>query len=136
MDDAALFEAFTRSAVPRPMWTHRAHLRVAWLHLERMPPARALDAIRDGINSLNTANGVANTEDEGYHETVTFVFVRLVHDARRRAGPALSSDEFCDRHPELFDKSTVLRHYSRELINSRQARAVFVAPDLLPLPPE
>lgn len=134
MTDAELFDAFGRAAVPRPQWTHRAHLRVAWMFLERFPPGAAFEALRDGIKALNMANGVADTPDEGYHETVTGVFIAMVQDARRRSTPAVGSGAFCDAHPELFDKATLLRHYSRERINSREARAAFVEPDLLPLP--
>lgn len=136
MTDPELFDAFTRAAVPRPLWTHRAHLRIAWIFLERLPPAAALAAVRDGIKALNKANGVANTPDEGYHETVTRAFIALIHDARRCSAPAAGSEAFCDRHPELFEKATLLRHYSRDRINSREARAMFVEPDLSPLPPE
>lgn len=132
MNDHDLLRRFEAADIPRESWTHRAHLRVAYLYLRRLPFADALTCLRAGIQALNAANGVHN----GYHETVTAAFAHLVEDAMRRSenAPAITSDEFCDAHPELFTRELLLRYYSRELITSDRARNTFVIPDILPLP--
>jgi N-formylglutamate deformylase len=35
MDDQALWDAFHASRLPAAQWTHREHLRIAWLMLQR-----------------------------------------------------------------------------------------------------
>ena len=47
---------------------------------------------------------------------------------------AQSFEEFIERNPELLDGKLVEHFYSRELIFSDSARAVWVDPDLRPLP--
>lgn len=133
MDDATLLTRFEDAAIPRSEWTHRAHVRMAYLYLRAHPFDEALARIRAGIQKLNAANGV----HDGYHETVTVAFATLIADAMARTqSPSLTtSDGFCDAHDDLFAKDLLLRHYSRERINSDEARAMFVAPDNCPLPP-
>lgn len=132
MDDTTLLARFEAATIPRPEWTHRAHLRMAFLYLRAHPFDQALARIRSGIQTLNAANGV----HDGYHETVTVAFTMLIADAMSRTD-ALSlttSDSFVDAHPELAMKNLLLHHYSRERINSDAARRTFVAPDTHPLP--
>ena len=62
--------AFDAGAIPKPEWTHRAHLAAAGLCAWR-DPAGALDTMRDGILRLNEAHHTANTDTSGYHETLT-----------------------------------------------------------------
>jgi hypothetical protein len=57
----------------------------------------------------------------------------LVSDARRRSG-AQSSAELLSRCPELLDRSLALRYYSKEGLSGMRARAIFIEPDLAPLP--
>lgn len=134
MDDAALFAAFEAGAIPSERWTHREHLRVAYLHLVRWPYGEALDRMRDGIRALNAANGVPAGLERGYHETVTVAWMRLIADALRRGDPAADSRAFFAGHPALADKFALRRHYSRGRILTAGAKEAFVPPDLEPLP--
>lgn len=132
MDDTTLLARFEAAAIPRPEWTHRAHLRMAFLYLRAHPFGEALARIRTGIQKLNAANGV----HDGYHETVTVAFTTIIAERLSRADAAslATSDAFVEAHTDLFTKDLLLRHYSRERINSNVARLMFVVPDILPLP--
>lgn len=133
LSDDELWLAFGAATLPAAAWTHRAHLRVAWMFLERYPLDEAHVLIRVGIIRLNAFHGLVETPSRGYHETLTRVWLSLVA-ARRKAMDAPSSGTFVDACIDALGKDAVLRHYSRELVTSVRARAMFVEPDLAPLP--
>jgi hypothetical protein len=135
MDDRALWDAFDESRIPDAHWTHREHLRIAWMFLDRHPLDDAHVLMRVGIIRLNAFHGLVETPSRGYHETLTRVWLALV--ARLRTASevaAVSSEAFVDAHAGQLSRDAVLSHYSREHLMSVRARAIFVEPDLAPLP--
>ena len=133
MDDAGLWAAFASSALTHAQWTHETHVRTAFLFLQRFELDEAHLRLRAGIIRLNERHGLVETSARGYFETLTRAWLVLVSDARKRRG-ALTSADLLGRCPELTDRGLALRHYSKELLSSARARAIFVAPDLAPLP--
>jgi hypothetical protein len=129
MTDDEFLAAFDTCTLPKPLWTHEAHVRLAWICLGRMSFAAARDHVRAGIRKYNESLG--NTA--GYHDTVTVAFVRII-STKRRLGETFA--EFRDTNPEVFSKTEpiLLRYYSKPRIDSAAARAMFVESDLRPLP--
>ncbi len=129
MTDDEFLAAFEAAAIPRAEWTHEAHIRMAWLHLTRFPTDEACERIRVGIQKLNAINGVV----DGYHETITIAFMRMI--AARLLLPE-SYGSFLARNPELYGRSLVaiLQYYTRERLFSSEARVQFVEPDVQMLP--
>jgi hypothetical protein len=117
--------------LPKAEWTHAAHFAAAlWLLAE--PGRDACTEMPGLIRAYNAATGVANTETEGYHETITQASLRAAAHAlagRSRAealahllaGPQGRSD-------------WLLTYWSRQRLFTPQARARWVEPDLQPLP--
>jgi hypothetical protein len=133
-DDDQFLRTFEERTLPFREWTHRAHLRVAWLFLSRLPYGVALDRMRSGIQAYNAAHRVPEGPERGYHETTTVAFMRLIHARLIPGATATSFDAFCSAHPDLLDKRVLLQFYSRERIMSADAKRTFVDPDLCPLP--
>jgi hypothetical protein len=133
LDDATFFAAVEGAALTLPEWDHLSHLRAARLLVARLPLSAAIDEMRERIRSLNRRNRVLESDESGYHETVTIAFMHLVASAWVR-DPGVTSLDFCIRHRELCDARVLLRHYSRERLWTPEARATFVPPDRLPLP--
>jgi hypothetical protein len=133
MDDEQLWEAFAASALPASAWTHEAHVRIAFMFVQRFALDEAHLLLRAGIIRLNPQHGLVESSTRGYFETLTRAWLILVLDAHRRA-LAPTSFELLARCPELRDRHLALRHYSEELLATVRARAMFVAPDLVPLP--
>ncbi|HMD48451.1 MAG TPA: hypothetical protein VKG79_05110, partial [Bryobacteraceae bacterium] len=72
-------------------------------------------------------------KSDKYNETVTQAWLRMVHAAASDT-PGATLDRLVAGHPELLDKNTLERYYSRDVLNSRAARLTFVPPDRRPLP--
>jgi hypothetical protein len=134
MDDQAFLNAFEASRISRADWTHRAHVKVAYLYLRQFPLELAIEKVRVGIKALNAANGVLDTPTGGYHETMTLGWVHIVHAMLSEYGPAASADEFIDSQPQLTQKKILRLFYSKERFMSAEAKLNFVEPDLAPLP--
>ena len=132
MDDHALWEAFTSSTLAAVAWTHQAHLRVAWLFLKRHPVDEAHLLMRVGIIRLNASHALVETPQRGYHETMTRLWIAIVRSLM--TDDAEDSEAFVERHAARSGKDAPLRHYTRERLLGVTARAIFVEPDVAPLP--
>jgi hypothetical protein len=128
--DEACLAAFERGDLAWAQWTHRMHLRMARLILKRDGFELGLSRLREGIQRYNSANG----RPTSYHETMTVAWARLVHHAMEKGGAEENSVAFLEAHPELTESNALLRYFRPETLGSASARAVWIEPDLAPLP--
>ncbi len=134
MDEDAFLEAFDAGAISRDAWSHRAHLRVAFLLLRHESFEDVLPRLRAGLTKLLVRFGVEDSLERGYHETITVAWLRLVHSAMRDHGPYASFDALLEQHGYLLDKHLLRAFYTRRRIVSAEAKRSFVDGDLAPLP--
>lgn len=128
-------EAFSSLVLTKPEWTHEAHLRVGLWHVLHFGEDEAMERLREGITRLNESHGVANTESGGYHESITWFYVRTIACFVERSGRGRDLDELAEELVLLLeDKELPLRYWSRDLLFSPAARLGWVEPDLAPLP--
>ena len=131
-------EGMLACTLPKAEWTHEAHIATcAWLILER-PDVVAERDLPHLIRRYNESVGGVNSDTEGYHETITQAFVIGVRQALARdgaGGTLLRRVNALLRSPEGA-RDWPLRHYSKEVLFSSEARLGFVSPDLQPLPPQ
>ncbi len=127
-------EGMLGRTLPRASWTHEAHMAAcAWLILERpdIVPERDLPGF---IRRYNESVGGVNDETQGYHETITQVFIRAVRAFLVRAGQGdLAAQVNALLHAPEGRRDWPLRFYSPELLFSVEARLGWVEPDLGPL---
>lgn len=137
MDDQELLTQFENRTLPFAQWTHRAHLKVAYLYVKQYSFTEALDRIRRNIKAYNAANNRPEGPDQGYNETTTHAFLHLVAatvHAYGQSHPVKDADGFCDVHPQLMSKHVLRFFYSPERRMHPLAKTQFVEPDLAPLP--
>jgi hypothetical protein len=135
----ALVTRFEACTLPKEEWTHQAHLTVGLWYASRLPYDKALATVRQGIQRLNGAHGVPTTPTRGYHETITRFYVRVLCDyvAKEEERPVGPWPERVARLLARYgDRDLPLRHYTKALLMSPEARYGWVEPDLLPLGPE
>lgn len=129
-----LVEAFLAGTLPKQKWTHEAHLKVGLWHLLRYSPAESLQRLRCGIKQYNVICGVANTDTQGYHETITCFYVWLIEQFIKQVEKKQCIDILADELIICYgDKSFPLTYYSRERLMSKTARLQWLEPDLKPL---
>lgn len=134
MSDDEHLQRFEDHTLPIELWNHRAHLKVAYLYLQRFSFEDTLRRLQTGIRAYNAAKGIKDTPTGGYHETMTQAWLHLVHTTLCQFGPAENADAFFDAQSQLSGKRALLLFYSRDRIMSPEAKASFVSPDLTPLP--
>ena len=118
-DDLAAFEA---GLLDPAAFSHRDHLRVAFLLLRRHRFTTAAERMSTGLRRMLDRVG----QPDAYHETVTVAFLALV--AERLDGAPADFDAWLARHPELLDRGALLRVYTRERLASPATRLTFLLP--------
>jgi hypothetical protein len=133
---ARIGEGLIARSLPRSEWTHEAHL-AATVYLLVMRPDIDVDRqLPNLIRRYNESVGGVNSDSEGYHETITRLFL---DGARRFLAAADPSAPLHQRVNALLlspqgRRDWPLRFYSPERLFSAEARRGFVAPDVAPLP--
>src|SRR5260221_3630474 len=64
-------EAWKAGRLPKPAWTHAAHVAMAAYFAFDHAADATFAIMKAGILNHNTSVGTPNTEDNGYHETLT-----------------------------------------------------------------
>ena len=123
-------EGMLACTLPKEEWTHEAHIGgTCWLILERpdILPERDLPGF---IRRYNESVGGVNDATQGYHETITQLFIRTLRRAlAEQDGPLHIRVNAILAAPE-GRRDWPLRFYSRELLFSPEARLGWVEPDL------
>ena len=127
-------EGMLACTLPKAEWTHEAHIgATCWLLLERTDilPERDLPCF---IRRYNESVGGVNSDSEGYHETITQLFIRTLRRALAGGdGPLHARVNAILAAPE-GRRDWPLRFYSPAVLFSPEARLGWVEPDLAALP--
>lgn len=137
-DDAAIVaigEGLLARTLPREAWTHEAHLAACtWIVRDR-PDITPEDDMAGIISTYNVAVGGVNDDSQGYHETITQVYIAAVkaHLAEVEKDLPLWKSVNALLLSERGGRGLPLKFYSKERLFSVAARRNFVEPDLLEL---
>jgi len=121
---------------PRPAWTHEAHLAAANYLLLRRPDIDVDTELPGLIRRYNESVGGVNDDAQGYHETITRLFL---HGVRLFLADADVDEPLHELVNDLLlspmgRREWPLRFYSPERLFSVEARLTFEPPDLAALP--
>ena len=75
---ATLISSFKNQTLSKAAWTHEAHLSVGLWHAKKYSLEDAICRLRSGIILLNEAHGTENTDNSGYHETLTIFWTKVL----------------------------------------------------------
>ena len=125
-----LVESFESCTVPPAEFNHGAHLAVALWYLSALPAPEAAERMRAGLRRYTRHNNA----EAAYNETITLFWLKLVRHFLERAD---ASRPLAMRANELLDtynnSQLVFEYYSRDLIQTPEAKESWVEPDLKPL---
>ena len=103
---------------------HRDHLTVAAMYLYSSDFESAMERMRTSLKRFAAHHNVNGL----YHETLTRFWLQQVDE---RIDRKLCLAESVEKvHNDLPDKNIVFEYYSRELLNSQQAKQEWIASDL------
>jgi hypothetical protein len=126
---------FEQGTLPKPEWTHGAHVAAAANYLFDSTVETVLPQMRTRISAYNVAVGGANTATSGYHETLTHFWLLVVAELLRQREPVSRLDA-ARQAVAVFAEARSLHslYYSGDVVNDAVARSAWRLPDLLPLP--
>jgi hypothetical protein len=138
-DDAEIIhigEGLIARTLPRPEWTHEAHLATTTYLLTRRPDIDIDKQLPGFIRAYNESVGGVNSDSEGYHETITRVFL---HGVRLFLAETDLNEPLHELVNELLlspmgRRDWPLRFYTPARLFSVEARRNFIPPDIAALP--
>jgi hypothetical protein len=129
---ATFLAAWEAGTLPKVAWTHAAHVAAAAAYTWRSTPAEALPLLRLRIRTYNEATGGRNTDDSGYHETLTRFWTEVVgrfvtaHQRTSRLDAVRAAVERFGGDRELPQT-----YYTHDLVRDKVARREWVPPQKL-----
>jgi hypothetical protein len=133
-DDASIVhigEGLLARTLPREEWTHEAHLAAStWIARDR-PDIVAESDMAAIISGYNEAVGGVNDDTQGYHETITQVYIAGVKAHLAEVGGEMPLHQVVNALllSARGRRDLPLKFYSKERLFSIPARRGFVDPD-------
>ena len=129
LDDNTFEHLFDTATLNPTLFTHEAHLRLAWIHIQKYGLEDAITHICEQIAHFDAMLGNGTK----YHETITIAAIKMVNHFMLKT-PSPSFKTFIEHNPRLLHnfKDLLHSHYSSYLLTNEVARLTFLEPDLLP----
>jgi hypothetical protein len=126
----AFIEAFENGTYPKESWTHQAHVVMAAHYLTSYPICEATRIIRALIPAYNVAQGGKNTDESGYHETLTIFWIWVVAGYLASLPEGMPRLKMIGAAAERFGQESAYhrRFYGHNVIGDVEARRVWVPP--------
>ena len=119
-----LVDRLERCLLPKEEFHHRHHLAVAVVYLYAADFDTAMDRLRSSLKRFAGHHHVTGL----YHETLTRFWLQQV---KMRLDRQLCLEESVRSiQAQLNDKNLAFEYYSRERINSKEAKEKWLPPDL------
>jgi hypothetical protein len=131
-----LGEGLLARSLPREEWTHEAHLAATTYLLIKRPDIDLDKQLPGMIRRYNESVGGVNSDHEGYHETITRLFLRGVRIFLAEADLKESLYELVNALllSPMGRRDWPLHFYSPKRLFSVEARRKFVRPDIASIP--
>ena len=129
LNDADLEKQFKNCSLDPSLFSHEAHIRLAWIHIQEYGVEKAIVNLCSQIKSYAKSIGA----DNKFNLTVTVAAVRAVHHFMQRTNTT-GFLQFINENPVLLTdfKGLIASHYKTDIFRSEKARFEFLEPELLP----
>ena len=111
------------------LFTHIAHLRLAWIYLEAYGITEAADKTCLAISNFDRAFG----DGTKFHDTVTRMAVIIIAECKGLEQNAVNFQEFIAKHQELVHdfRQLIGNYYSWDIFADPKAKKEYIKPDIL-----
>ncbi|CAF1278523.1 unnamed protein product [Adineta steineri] len=131
LDDDEFLQQFELCTLTN--WSHKTHIRMAWLYLTRDGRRLGVKKIFDGIKNFIDNSKVSRKTT--FHFTMTYFWIQMIDLAIAQSPKNITFDEFLRLNPQLMNGGLFLEYYKKEtMLNNPIARQEMVLPDIKPLP--
>ena len=129
LSDSEFLQQFKDCSLPPSVFSHEAHLRLAWLNIYQEGLEKAEKGIQEQIENFVAHVGAQSK----YHKTLTIAAIKAVGHFMEKS----TTDNFRDFISENLElktdfKSLINSHYSFDIFSSEEARTSYVEPDAIP----
>ena len=118
--------------LPHPLWTHAAHFAAGFCLLHRYSLDKVINDMPKVIRAYNEATGTPNSDDEGYHHTLTLFYLKNIDEYIRALPKRYDFVNACDGliSGEKGAIDYPFKFYSKKTLFSLAARHGWVDADL------
>jgi hypothetical protein len=129
LTDAEFELAFKERTLDPTLFTHEAHLRLAWIHVRQYGVEHAIENINQQLLQFVDYVGARDK----FNKTVTVAAIRAVNHFINKSKSESFAD-FIQEFPRLKYnfKELLAFHYGYEIFKSEKAKKEYIEPDLLP----
>lgn len=127
--DITFSKQFEAGTLNPSLFTHEAHLRLAWIYIKNFGIDVACKLLCTQIIRFDTIHG----DGTKFHKTLTVAAVKAVWHFIQRSKSTTFHD-FIQEFPRLkynFN-DLISTHYSPDVLQHEQAKIVYMPPNLLP----
>ena len=129
LSDAEFTDQFKKATLDPKLFSHEAHLRLAWIYINNEGLDEAISKTTHQLKNFVTTLGALDK----YNETVTVAAVKAVYHFWLKSDSKTFQD-FILENPRLKTdfKTLLAAHYDIDIFNSEIAKSSFLEPTLLP----
>ena len=129
LTDEEFAKQFANKTLKPQLFSHEAHLRLAWIHINQYGEELAIQNICSQIKAFDQTFG----DGTKYHKTLTIAAIKAVSHFIGKSN-SNTFQEFIEEFPRLKSnfKDLMGAHYGFDIFNNEEAKANYLEPDLLP----
>ena len=129
LEDSEFEKQFENCTLDSELFTHEAHIRLAWIHLRKYGEQQAILNICGQLISYTASVGA----NDKFNKTVTVAAIKAVHHFMQKS-KADTFYDFIQEFPRLIYnfRELLAFHYQVDIYNSPQAKQEYLEPDLSP----
>lgn len=129
LSDQVFAQQFRDCTMDPKIFSHEAHLRLAWIHINNYGIDKACNNICKQLKQFDRTFG----DGTKFNKTLTIAAIRAVYHFMLKS----SSDDFLgfkSEFPRLFTdlKGLLDQHYGFDIYHSEEAKNFYLQPDILP----
>ena len=129
LTDFEFEQLFSAQLIPPSLFSHEAHLRLAWINIQLYGLDKALEKVSSCLKNYVAHVGA----EEKFNATLTIAAVKAVSHFMKKSDAEKFKD-FILQFPRLKYqfKELMACHYGFDIYHSPEAKQYFLEPDLLP----
>lgn len=122
-------EYFKNCTLNSVIFTHEAHLRLAYIHIKKYGLDKAIDNLCTQIPNFDQKFG----DGKKFNKTVTIASAQIIYHFINTTNSSNFND-FIEEFPDLKNNFLKLlqSHYTLDIFNDKKAKQEYLEPDLLP----